>query len=247
MNIKTRIITSILRISNDNRRARKIAKKAIREESDEKYPDQWRNTWVLKRSKRMAKRLKVLLEVKGYDNLPKGAFFIVPNHSSSFDPALIQMALEQKDPSIKKDNIIPCFLAKDNIKNNRKIKGWADMLNSFYLSRENPRLALETLDKFTEYIKENKRAGVIFAEGTRSKNGEINEFKAGAFRSAKKAFLQIVPCTINNALSITDLKRSNILKVQVIFHNPVKPSSFMASENKINCFKSWKNSEIWLN
>lgn len=232
MNVKIRILAGILRIGNDNRKARRIAKKALRDEAEEKYPEQWRNKWVLKRSKRMAKRLKLVLEIEGYDNLPRGAFIITPNHSSSFDPALIQMALEQKDPSIDKENIIPCFLAKDDIKKKRKIRGWADMLNTFYLSRENPRSALDTLDEFTEYIKEHKRAGVIFPEGTRSKDGQIKEFKAGAFHSAKKAFLQIVPCTINNALSITDLSRKNILKVKVIFHQPIKPFSFITSEKK---------------
>lgn len=232
MNVKTKMAKGMLRISNDNRKARKIAKKASRDESGERYPIQWKNTWVLKKAKRMAKRLNVDLEVKGYENLPKGSFILTPNHSSSFDGALILMALEQTDESIDREDVMPTFIAKEELRKNKKARGYANMLNTFYLDRKKPRDAMATLDDFVDYIKEHKTAGVIFPEGTRSKDGTIGEFKAGAFHSAKKAYLQIVPCTINNALSISDFSRKDRLKVTVTFHSPIKPSTFMTGDKK---------------
>jgi len=40
MNVKTRLGLGIIRISNDNRKARKIAKKYKRDEEGDKYPEQ---------------------------------------------------------------------------------------------------------------------------------------------------------------------------------------------------------------
>lgn len=176
--------------------------------------------------------MKVELSVEGFDQLPKAPFILAPNHSSSFDPALILMALENKDKASEAPNIRPVFLAKKEIEKSRKFKGFAQILSTFFIDRENIRESVNVIDEMVAFAKENKQAIVIFPEGTRSQDGQLNEFKGGAFRAAKKDYLSIVPVTINNALSITDFSRDKKLKVTVTFHPAIKPINILSMDTQ---------------
>lgn len=232
MNLKLKAMLKAPKVKNWNRKSRKIGKKYTKFPEDEKLSIEYRYNFIFKRMKKMMKILNVELEIIGYDNLPKAPAVIAPNHSSSMDPGLIMLALENPDPSPDAVDGIPLFLAKKEILKDKKAKGYAQMLDTFYIDRKNPRQAIIELDNMSEFAKKHKRYEVIFPEGTRTKDGKINEFKGGAFRSAKRSFVPIVPVTINNALAITDLNRKGKLKVQVIFHKPIKPMTFITQETK---------------
>ena len=248
MKVKTKLVLCSLKISYRNHRARKLGKKIEKFDDREKYPLLWRNNWILKKAKKLSKVLKVELTVKGFENLPKGGAILVPNHTSSFDPAVILMALENPSKTSSDINKTAVFLAKDDIKKNRAVKGYAKIASTFYIDRKNARKSLKVIDKFGEYTKKEKTYGVVFAEGTRSKDGEIHEFKSGAFRVAKKSFLPIVPVTINNAFGITNFSRKKKIAVEVIFSKPIKPMSLMTMNTKAiatkvqkQVTKNWKS------
>ena len=248
MNIKTKLVVSSLKISYRNHRARKLGKKIQKFDDRDKYPLLWRNNWVLSKAKKLSKTLKIELTVKGFENLPKGGAILVPNHTSSFDPAIVMMALENPSKTSTDLNKACIFLAKDDIKKNKKIKGYANITNTFFIDRTNPRKSLKEIDKFGKFVKKEKVYGVVFAEGTRSKNGEIQEFKGGAFRVAKKDFLPIVPVTINNAFGITNFSRKKKIQVEVVFSKPIKPMSLMTMDTKAiatkvqkQVAKNWKS------
>lgn len=232
MNKKLKVAINLPRVNNWNRRARKHAKKYEKIGEEDKYSIEWRTNFVTKRMKKLLKVLDVELEVKGYDNLPKPPAILAPNHASSMDPGLMLIALENPDPSPDARDGYPIFLAKDDIKKDKRARGHAKLLNTFYINRKNPRDAIIQIDNMAAFSKKEKRYQVIFPEGTRTKDGNMGVFKGGAFRSAKKSFSPIVPVTINNTLSITDLSRTGKLKVQIIFHKPIKPMSFMTKDNK---------------
>lgn len=232
MSKKFKAVIHAPKIMNWNRKARKHGKKYSKFPETEKYSKEWRAEFVRKRFKKLLKYIDVELEVIGFDKLPKAPAIIAPNHSSSMDPGLILLALENPDPSPDAQDGYPTFLAKSELKDDKKARGYAQLLDTFFIDRTNPRGALVEMDKMSEFAKENKLYEVIFPEGTRSKDGVIGEFKGGAFRSAKKGFRPIVPVTINNALSITDMNRTGKLKVQVIFHDQIKPMSFMTQDTK---------------
>lgn len=215
-----------------NFRARGLSRKIKKFQDDQRYGEQFKNDYVLSRAKKMLKLLNIDLEVIGYDNLPKNPVLLTPNHSSSVDPVLMVAALE--NPEQGGDNVNPksVFIAKEELRKNKRVRGYADILNTFYIDRKNPRQALEVLDEFVEHAKATKKHMVVFPEGTRSQDGQLLEFHGGSFKIAKKAFLPVVPVTINNALSATDLNRKGRLKVQVIFHPVIKPMSFMTSETQ---------------
>ncbi|WP_406685412.1 1-acyl-sn-glycerol-3-phosphate acyltransferase [Seonamhaeicola sp. MEBiC1930] len=72
---------------------------------------------------------------------------------------------------------------------------------SVLIDRKNPRQSLPAIMKFGEYIETNKRAAVIFPEGTRSKNGAPKAFQTKGleilFKKIPSAL--VVPISINNS------------------------------------------------
>ena len=249
--IKSRVARHALGIFWSTKRAKRLAKKISQDTEGTRYPEMWVNKYVNKKVKKLLKITKVELEVKGVDNLPKTTCILAPNHSSSMDPALMIRALANRDKEDNKPNKMVVFLGKEEIKKNKKVAGFADMLKTFYINRANPRQSLKALDDIAAHAKEHRKHIVIFPEGTRSVDGKIQDFKPGAFKIAQRAFLPIVPVTINNALSITDFaNRTGTIKVQVIFHNEIKPMKFVSQKTtdiaaniqKI-VKKSWKKPE----
>ena len=73
--------------------------------------------------------------------------------------------------------------------------------------RSMPAAALASMDRARGKIKEGMSV-VFFAEGTRSRNGELMPFKKGAFRMAQALNLPILPITIHNTL----VKRDKLLQ-----------------------------------
>ncbi|MFV0542000.1 MAG: lysophospholipid acyltransferase family protein [Aestuariibaculum sp.] len=69
------------------------------------------------------------------------------------------------------------------------------------IDRKNPKQSIPALIKFGHYIETNKRAAVIFPEGTRSKNGKPKTFHTKGlevlFRTIPSAV--VVPVSINNS------------------------------------------------
>ena len=240
--VKFKAVLNFPSIMWSNHRARKLGKKYEKFNDEEKYSQQWRNDYVMKKQRKILKKLGVNIVVEGWENLPKGTALLTPNHQSLMDPAVIFAAL--KNPEAGSDNLnkVSVFLAKKELEKNRKLKGYAKLTNTFYIDRKNPRGALKVMEDMAEHAKKNHKYIVIFPEGTRSKNGEITEFKGGAFKIAKKSFMPIVPVTINNSLSITNLDRKK-LTVTVIFHTPLKPMSFIAKDTKTIASAVQKNVE----
>ena len=125
----------------------------------------------------IAGRLRV--HVTGYDKVPFGKrFLLVSNHCSKFDN-FIQCAV------LKKTQI--AYVSKPE---NFKIPiGGRFMRRGLYLSmpKNNNREEFKTVMTAIQYLKEDKVSIGIFPEGTRSKDGNLQEFKPGAFKIAEKA------------------------------------------------------------
>jgi 1-acyl-sn-glycerol-3-phosphate acyltransferase len=164
--------------------------------------------------------------------LPKGSAILAPNHMSVIDSPLILLALKKQTQDKDVKNKETTFIAKKELESNKKFSGYLGLLNAFYIDRKNPRQALKTFNEISPYLKEYKKYITIFAEGTRSKDGNMGQFKSGAFRIAKKDYLPIVPVTINNTLNATNLNRKKRLNVEIIFHPVIKPSTFISKNTE---------------
>lgn len=130
--------------------------------------------------------LRVKIRFNGIEKLPKEPFVLVSNHLSNFDPIVILS-------KIKKRKI--AFISKAS---NFKIPvAGVYVHNAGFLSidRENAMSALRTLKRASEMMNREQMIMGIYPEGTRSKSGELLEFKEGAFLLAKRANAPIVVMT----------------------------------------------------
>ncbi|UKM65680.1 1-acyl-sn-glycerol-3-phosphate acyltransferase [Flavobacteriaceae bacterium GSB9] len=111
------------------------------------------------------------------------------------------------------------------------------------IDRKNPRQSLPALMKFGEYIETNKRAAVIFPEGTRSKTGKPKPFQTRGldilFKKIPSAI--VVPVTINNSWKMFrygsfPLGLGNHLTFTV--HKPIELATFVNKADLIKDIES---------
>ncbi|AWX69378.1 lysophospholipid acyltransferase family protein [[Mycoplasma] anseris] len=193
----------------------------------EYYSKAERNETVQRRFAKMLKYLGIELDVKGFDNVPNTSCLIIPNHSTYLDALIMDVALYNRGNKEAKSKTVN-FIANSAVQDKKGVALVASLIDTFYLDMKKPREMVNTLYEFGKFVKINNSCGVIFAEGTRTKTGKLNDFKAGAFKIAQDCYLPIVPVTINNAANALDNNREGKLKIEVIFHPVLKPQSFSA-------------------
>ena len=89
------------------------------------------------------------------------------------------------------------------------------------LDRDDVRQALQIIINVANEVKSGRNY-LIFAEGTRSKNGNhIGEFKGGSFKSATKAKCPIIPVALIDSFKPFDTKSLKQVTVQVHFLEPL--------------------------
>ncbi len=111
------------------------------------------------------------------------------------------------------------------------------------IDRKNPRQSLPALMKFGEYIEKNKRAAVIFPEGTRSKNGVPKPFQTKGleilFKKIPSAL--IVPISINNSWKMYKYGKFPMgIGTHITFtvHKPIKLATFADKKLLINSIET---------
>ncbi|UUM25507.1 1-acyl-sn-glycerol-3-phosphate acyltransferase [Mycoplasmopsis agalactiae] len=194
------------------------------------YHPQQRNDWLLKKARFFLWLYGVKLVVEGYDNIPKGAVILAPNHKSNIDPVLVLCALRKQTKEENVRNKIPTFLAKIELSKKRTIRNLLSLIDTIYVDRENPRDGIKKINEFGAFVKKNSTCGVIFPEGTRVVEDELGDFKAGAFKVAVSNYLPIVPVAISDSRDGLNVKRMKSIKIKVTFLPALKPASFITME-----------------
>lgn len=154
----------------------------------------------------------VKIEVKGQENIPKeNGFMFFPNHQGLYDVLAIMEACP-----------IPfSVVAKKEIKDIQFLKQVIACMRGYLLDRDDVRQAMQIIVNVTNEVK-NGRNYLIFAEGTRSKNGnEVQDFKGGSFKSATKAKCPIVPVALIDSFKPFDTNTISPVTVQVHFLKPL--------------------------
>ncbi len=160
------------------------------------------------------------LKGKDLEQIPEGPFVLVCNHLSRFDPMVTTVLMKGRKIAFvsKKENMrIPIV---GNI---------THQIGYLALDRENPLRAMRTIHKAARYVSEKGYTMGIYPEGTRSKNGELGEFKTGAFVMAKKAGVPIAVCAIDG----TDCyqKRFSFRSTEITFRFLTLVSSEVVKES----------------
>jgi 1-acyl-sn-glycerol-3-phosphate acyltransferase len=143
---------------------------------------------------RIGHLLGTTFKVENREVIPENVPIIfVANHQSLYDIIGIIWFLRKFHPKFvsKKElgNGIP------SISFNLKHGG------SVLIDRKDPKQAIPTIKKLSEYIEKNKRSAVIFPEGTRSRTGVPKKFAESGVKILCKyaPSAYVVPITINNS------------------------------------------------
>jgi 1-acyl-sn-glycerol-3-phosphate acyltransferase len=128
-------------------------------------------------------------------NLPTDRpIIIVSNHQSVYDVPAILWTFRKYHPK---------FVSKKEIEYGTPAISYnLRHGGSVLIDRKDRRQALTAMNKFSKYIEEKKYAGCIFPEGTRSKDGNMLDFKPAGmlmmFKSMKENLPIIVPVVVDN-------------------------------------------------
>ena len=94
-------------------------------------------------------------------------------------------------------------------------------MKAFLIDREDIKQSMQVIINVTKEVKAGRNY-LIFAEGTRSKNGNHpQEFKGGSFKAAMKAKCPIVPVALIDSFKPFDTKTISQVTVQVHFLEPL--------------------------
>ena len=154
----------------------------------------------------------VTIEVHGQENIPsENGFMFFPNHQGLYDVLAILEACPKPFSVV----------AKQEVAHIQFLKQVFACMKVYTLDREDVRQAMKVISDVSNEVM-NGRNYIIFAEGTRSKNGnEVQDFKGGSFKAATKAKCPIVPVALIDAFKPFDTSTISPVKVQVHFLEPL--------------------------
>lgn len=155
---------------------------------------------------------KVTIEAHGLENIPgENGFIFFPNHQGLFD---VLVFLDSCPVPFS-------FVIKKEASNIILLKQVVAALKSIVIDREDVRQNLQVINQMAEEVR-NGRNFLIFAEGTRSREGNsLLPFKGGTFKSAQKAKCPIVPCALIDSYKPFDEKSVAPVSVQLFYLKPM--------------------------
>jgi 1-acyl-sn-glycerol-3-phosphate acyltransferase len=161
---------------------------------------------------------------KGAENVdPSKRYIYISNHASAFDiPATVNGIPDDIRFVLKKElTRIPLW-------------GWALKYGHYItIDRSKARDAVKSLEEAADRMR-NGASVILFAEGTRTRDGKLQPFKRGAFTLAVKAGIPIVPVTINNTYRIMrkgswEIRPSDI---ELVLSKPVPTDGFSGRDGE---------------
>lgn len=168
---------------------------------------------------------RVKVDGFGTENIPQqDGFILFPNHQGLYDSlALIETCSHPFGIVIKKE-AARVILVKQVIA----------LLRGIAIDRKDIKDSVRMISQVAKEVKQGRNY-VIFAEGTRSREGnKILAFKSGTFKSAVHAKCPIVPVALIDSYKPFDCNSIKKERVQVHYLPPIYPEEYMG----------WKTSEI---
>jgi len=206
----------------------------FKERIDFKMPKSWVTQNIFKNSSRLFLKSYFKLKGKGMENLPDSPVILAPNHQSFYDSLYVMAFLKNK--FMKRTY----FYAKEKHVKQKWLKFIAGHHNIIIMDINKD--LKQSLKKMAEILRNGKNL-IIFPEGTRSKDGNLGQFKKSFAILAKELNIPIIPIAINGAFKA--LPRGKVIpkpfkRINVNFLEPVYPKDYSYSSlsdavyNKIN-------------
>ncbi len=178
----------------------------------EKHDRFERYAWMHRLVPLANRRGRVKIDCHGIENLPEETGYICfPNHQGMFDALAFLETHERPFVTVMKKEVKDVFLLRNII----------CLFQAEIIDREDVRQSMTVIKNMTNRVK-NGENFIIFAEGTRSRNGnQIGEFKGGSFKSAMNARCPIVPVALIDSFKAFDTNSIKKLTVQIHYLKPL--------------------------
>jgi 1-acyl-sn-glycerol-3-phosphate acyltransferase len=171
------------------------------------------------------------VRVRGIENIQRdGSYIFVTNHASMFDIPAVMSVLPRVRIMFKKElSYVPLW-------------GWAlKWGHHIMVDRAKGSEAMKSIDRAAKAIKSGGSV-ILFAEGTRTRDGKLLPFKRGAFTLAAKSGVPIVPITINGSFKILPKASLDIRPspIELLLDKPIDTSRVATREEEIalmNCVR----------
>lgn len=160
--------------------------------------------------------------VKRNKNLDQNQSYIfVANHQSAFDIFLVYGYVGHNFK----------WLMKGEMKKMPLVGAASAKAGHVFVDNSSRKGIVETMRSMRDTLKDGM-ATVVFPEGHRTPDGNVAEFKKGAFQTALSLKLPIVPMTIDGAYDLLSIgsvamKRNDI---SLIFHKPIPTEGLTAED-----------------
>lgn len=151
--------------------------------------------------------------VIGKDNIPEEPVLFVSNHQSNLDITSIYETINGKVTYVAKKELFKIPIVGRAMK----------LCNVVSMKRNDPKDGIRAINEAVKLIENEKFSVVIFPEGSRSSDGNLQEFKPGSFKIATKSKCKIVPITVDGSFDI--LKKGSLKirnsDIKLTFHKPI--------------------------
>lgn len=175
----------------------------------------------------------VKVEIIGLENINSDENYVyVANHCSGFDIPVVLASIPGQLRIVFKKELtkIPVF-------------GWQLKIGPYILiDRENPTKAMESLELAKKQIEKGVSV-LLFAEGTRSLDGNIQPFKRGAFTLATRSGKKIIPLTIKGTFEILPKKKRRIKPglVKLFIDKPIEHDGSTDKKSELELMDKVRN------
>jgi 1-acyl-sn-glycerol-3-phosphate acyltransferase len=168
----------------------------------------------------------VKLQTEGIDRLDLSRNYVyVSNHASYFDIPAVLAGVPQDVRLVYKKELekLPFF-------------GWGLKLGRTYIAidRRQGTDAMATLESTAKKIREGSSV-LLFAEGTRSRDGKLQPFKRGPFNLAAKAGIPVVPVTLLGSHDVLPRGSWKVRPgtVRLVLDEPIPPPAAGGKEGEL--------------
>ncbi|MGB2868918.1 MAG: lysophospholipid acyltransferase family protein [Bacteroidota bacterium] len=164
----------------------------------------------------------IKVKIEGAEYLDRSKNYIyVSNHASMFDiPAALTSIPGRVNIMFKEElTKVPLW-------------GWALKFGPYIaIDRFKSRDAMQSIEEAAGKIRSGKSV-LVFAEGTRTRDGKLQPFKRGAFAIAAKSGVPIVPVAINNTYRILPKGSLNVkpADITLVLDKPVETVGIQGRE-----------------
>jgi len=155
----------------------------------------------------------VRVETVGKENIDKTQSYIIAcNHQSHYDIFVLYGWLGVDFKWVMKQEL-------------RKVPALGiacDKVGHIYIDRSNSKAAVASINAAKEKIRDGTSV-LFFPEGSRSRSGELGQFKKGAFKFAFGLRLPILPVTITGTYNILPSRTLKLFpgKAKMMIHKPI--------------------------